>query len=1053
MDTSPVRWIVRIVTAYTTLAAGVAGAALVGSFDAAGNRDANDVFVAGGFAYVVVDSDGGTDPELFIVDVTPPRSPRAAGSLDIGSNVLSVWSDGSRAYLTTADNAGELVVVDVTSKTAPAVLGTYDLPGNGDGSAVAAVGTTVYVGTKNNSGSAAEFFVINASNPVTPVLLGSFDVGQTVNDLALDGGRAFLATGSGSREFLVLDVTAPSSIAVASSVDVTGSTAGRGVFVEPGRLYGVTDNNSANPDFFVWNVGSGGLLSAVGSVNLDSNNKGVAVAAGRALVATSTNNQGLTVVDLTNPSVPVEATALSTAADANAVTAVDGLAYMATAHNQRELQVVAGSPRANHPPLAAQRDAGVIPVAITGVGFGDGTGGSLIFTQGVNTLTIASSTACTDSVASSSCIAFWDPDWITAKLPSAWSGATVQVVTGANAADRSEPERIQYYALSFVQSQVTGDLNPLPLALAVDENDPLHRLWVNDEHHRYFKSYAPGAGSGVVLPLNHPDPPPFYAGYLHVDVQSTTSAAGEDTIIDPYGRIWFTEGGWTPPDPSFWNYSRIVMYGWDPGTPSTIAETRVYNIPGNDPLVMALAYEQDYESGKDRVWYSVMARKVSIFTIIPARIGWFDPDVAGLAHDGTREFSPDGTCVQYSCTDQFLATCCSDNTTRRCVDDFDCNLSADVCYFGEDRPDCIFHEYKLPAVTFLPSHIQIGPDAAIWYADYWGDSNLGRLDPATGQTTLYPLGDDPSLGEPWLLGSAPWELVVSDGDVVVNEYSDLTINRFDVSRASDTACLTLDGQQNPCTVARQLPGPGTGYSQHTIIPDTKDNIWFGMSGPIDFTSRSAIGYVKRDWKDIVMFPTLSMFPLETGQTSVCAYDAGSGVAVDRSNDQVWFGEYCRRRIGWLRPQNTNLALEKTATQSSMLCFLGICGPASAAVDGDIDGSYADGSVAHTFDVNKPWWQVDLGAVHPLQDVEIWNRTDCCGSRLQNFDVFVSDTAFTSNDPAVIAATPGVLTIHQVAPPGRRFAAAINRTGRYVRVQLLGTTEPLQLAEVVVIGGP
>ena len=95
----------------------------------------------------------------------------------------------------------------------------------------------------------------------------------------------------------------------------------------------------------------------------------------------------------------------------------------------------------------------------------------------------------------------------------------------------------------------------------------------------------------------------------------------------------------------------------------------------------------------------------------------------------------------------------------------------------------------------------------------------------------------------------------------------------------------------------------------------------------------------------------------------------------------------------------NMALGKTATQSTTI-FNGI---PSRAVDGDRNGVYSENSVSHTGDKHEDWWEVDLGEIRDIQTINIWNRTDCCAERLSDFYVFVSDTPFNSNDPAVTAA--------------------------------------------------
>jgi RHS repeat-associated protein len=144
---------------------------------------------------------------------------------------------------------------------------------------------------------------------------------------------------------------------------------------------------------------------------------------------------------------------------------------------------------------------------------------------------------------------------------------------------------------------------------------------------------------------------------------------------------------------------------------------------------------------------------------------------------------------------------------------------------------------------------------------------------------------------------------------------------------------------------------------------------------------------------------------------------------------------------------TNLAQGKPATQSSDL-FGGV---ASRAVDGNTSGLWSGNSVTHTDNQAQPWWQVDLGAVQSLQTVRLWNRTDCCSERLSNFYVLVSDAPFASTSLSATLAQPGVSAFHTPGPAGTSVSVSVNRTGRYVRVQLAASADCLALAEVEVLG--
>jgi uncharacterized repeat protein (TIGR01451 family) len=145
----------------------------------------------------------------------------------------------------------------------------------------------------------------------------------------------------------------------------------------------------------------------------------------------------------------------------------------------------------------------------------------------------------------------------------------------------------------------------------------------------------------------------------------------------------------------------------------------------------------------------------------------------------------------------------------------------------------------------------------------------------------------------------------------------------------------------------------------------------------------------------------------------------------------------------------DLAVGKTATQSSIYPFA-TAGPA-AAVDGNTDGRFFDGSVTATNPDTNAWWQVDLGTSAAVSSVVVWNRTDCCGSRLGDYWVFVSDTPFGATDtPATLQSRAGTFSSHQTTAPSPSTLIAVGAQGRYVRVQLTGVNY-LSLAEVQVFG--
>ena len=135
---------------------------------------------------------------------------------------------------------------------------------------------------------------------------------------------------------------------------------------------------------------------------------------------------------------------------------------------------------------------------------------------------------------------------------------------------------------------------------------------------------------------------------------------------------------------------------------------------------------------------------------------------------------------------------------------------------------------------------------------------------------------------------------------------------------------------------------------------------------------------------------------------------------------------------------TNVALGKPATQSSTYppTFAPDCFVAAKAVNGNTNGIDRNCSMTHTLLDAQAWWQVDLQAQYVINSIDLWNRTDCCATRLSNFDVRVSSDGQNWRSFYYPGAAPTLLNI------------PINATARYVRVQLRGTNY-LQLAEVQV----
>lgn len=138
----------------------------------------------------------------------------------------------------------------------------------------------------------------------------------------------------------------------------------------------------------------------------------------------------------------------------------------------------------------------------------------------------------------------------------------------------------------------------------------------------------------------------------------------------------------------------------------------------------------------------------------------------------------------------------------------------------------------------------------------------------------------------------------------------------------------------------------------------------------------------------------------------------------------------------------NVALNKTATQSSTLFGL----TANFAIDGNTN------NFSHSDENGNTWLEIDLEGRFNLDQVNIWNRQDCCAERLSDYQLFISDQPFTSTDIVTTANQPNVGVFFQSDIAERPTSVGVNIVGRYVRIQLIGVGF-LNIAEIEVFGTP
>jgi hypothetical protein len=161
------------------------------------------------------------------------------------------------------------------------------------------------------------------------------------------------------------------------------------------------------------------------------------------------------------------------------------------------------------------------------------------------------------------------------------------------------------------------------------------------------------------------------------------------------------------------------------------------------------------------------------------------------------------------------------------------------------------------------------------------------------------------------------------------------------------------------TLRARLPAKGITALRLELLPDE--------SLPHQGPGRSVTGNLVLSHLSAAVAPG---HPKSVTARFVRVENPGSGRILSLAEVQVFSG-------------SANVAARGKASQSST----DYEGVAKLAIDGSTNGDFNVHSTTHTRMEDSPWWEVDLGAEVPVNEIAIWNRTDGgVGARLSNFRV-------------------------------------------------------------------
>ncbi|UCD64550.1 MAG: hypothetical protein JSW34_03695 [Candidatus Zixiibacteriota bacterium] len=181
------------------------------------------LFCSGDYAYVACDGCG-----FFIFDISDlPSSVTEVGSCADLIVPEAIFVVGSYAYVTAlSPSTYGFNVIDISNPVNPVVIGTCNTQGSPR--AVLVSGIYAYI-----ADGASGFQIINVSDPQTPTLMGNCDTPDHAWSVFLVGEYAYVADGDSGIQ--VIDISDPSNPTLVTSHDTPGEA--RDIFVVDGYAY------------------------------------------------------------------------------------------------------------------------------------------------------------------------------------------------------------------------------------------------------------------------------------------------------------------------------------------------------------------------------------------------------------------------------------------------------------------------------------------------------------------------------------------------------------------------------------------------------------------------------------------------------------------------------------------------------------------------------------------------------------------------------------------------------------------------------------------------
>jgi hypothetical protein len=303
------------------------------NYNLPGNFDENDVYELNDLAYLVTENNS-SGSEFYILDVSDIYLPFEISSLNIGSSVTSVVVQDDHAYLSTADNQGELKVVDVSNPYAPFVVASENLSGNQNARDLVVNATELYILQDDDLHS------FSITNPTDPEMLDKIDLDGEAKELFVSENNVYVATEDDDKELQIINITNPANLQAIGEYNLPGSLKGTDVVVRGTRAYISTENSGSSPEFYIFEISDPTDPVFIGSYEAGEMIHSFAIVGPYALLGTNFLAAELNVIDVSFPSSISEVSSFDLSGNVLGMSANCAIIYAATSSNNSEFFII-----------------------------------------------------------------------------------------------------------------------------------------------------------------------------------------------------------------------------------------------------------------------------------------------------------------------------------------------------------------------------------------------------------------------------------------------------------------------------------------------------------------------------------------------------------------------------------------------------------------------------------------------------------------------------------------------------------------------------------------